>query len=70
MKANMPADRIISFTTRLPADPNHQVTPGQQNVVGDFFVVDSQIPTFDYLFSGRATGHLKLEAARKLFFTC
>jgi hypothetical protein len=45
MKANMAAVRIISFTMRLPADSNHQVTPDQQNVV--FFVVDSQIPTYD-----------------------
>jgi len=36
MKANIAAVRIISFTTRLPADPNHQVTPDQQNVVGIF----------------------------------
>jgi hypothetical protein len=36
MKVNVAAIRIISFTTRLPADPNHQVTPDQQNVVGIF----------------------------------
>jgi hypothetical protein len=27
MKANMAAVRIISFTMRLPAYPDHQVTP-------------------------------------------
>ena len=32
----MAAVSIISFTTRLPVDPNHQVTPDQQNVVGFF----------------------------------
>jgi hypothetical protein len=39
MKANMAVVRIISFTTRLPAEPNRQVTPDQQTLSG-FAIAD------------------------------